>query len=52
MAREATEQVRVTPGTWKRLNQLKGPGDSFEDIISGLLDEHEDVDDTRARARP
>lgn len=42
MAREADTHVRVTEETWKRLNQMKGPGDSFDDVIQRLLDDHED----------
>lgn len=41
MAQDDTTTVRVSPETWKRLNQRKGPGDSFDDIISQLLDEAE-----------
>ncbi len=37
-----TVTVRVSEQTWKRLNQRKGPGDSFDDVIEDLLDETED----------
>lgn len=39
MGREADTHIRVTEETWKRLNQRKGPGDSFDDVITRLLDE-------------
>ena len=33
--------VKVSTDTWKRLNQRKEPGDSFDEVISKLLDEVE-----------
>jgi predicted CopG family antitoxin len=44
MGREADTHIRVTEETWKELNQRKGPGDSFEDVISRLLDEDVESD--------
>jgi predicted CopG family antitoxin len=41
MAREADNHIRVSDKTWKRLNSRKEPGDSFEDVISRLLDQTE-----------
>lgn len=38
MAVTQTRTVRVSDETWKRLNQRKEPGDSFDDVISRLLD--------------
>jgi len=35
--------VRIKTDTWKRLNDLKEPGDSFDDIIRRLLDESDDI---------
>ena len=29
--------VRVSGATWEQLNQRKSPGESFNDIIRGLL---------------
>jgi predicted CopG family antitoxin len=29
--------VRVSPETWKRLNEQKQPGDSFDDVLVRLL---------------
>jgi len=36
MARETTT-IEVTTDGWSGLNQLKGPGDSFDDVIRRLL---------------
>ena len=37
--------VRVSGETWQRLNALKThPGETFDDVIARLLDEHDDVD--------
>ena len=33
--------VKVKKDTWKQLNALKEPGDSFNDVIANLLDEDE-----------
>jgi len=41
MAREATETIRVTPENWEQLNSLKEPGDTFNDVVSKLLEEAE-----------
>lgn len=40
MAKETTT-VTVSHDTWKRLQMRKNPGDSFDDVISKLLDETE-----------
>jgi len=29
--------VKVKRNTWKQLNQMKEPGDSFDDVIAKLL---------------
>lgn len=55
MSRKADTHIRVTEETWSRLNRLKGPGDSFDDVLEELLDEHEDnaeADGGRVRVRP
>lgn len=36
MARDVTS-IEVRRSTWKELNRRKEPGDSFDDVISGLL---------------
>jgi len=45
MARNADTQIRITEETWEELNQRKGPGDAFEDVIRSLLDEDSDTAD-------
>jgi predicted CopG family antitoxin len=54
MPRKADTHIRVTEETWSRLNRLKGPGDSFNDVIEALLVREEDGDGPegeRLRAR-
>ena len=39
--------IKVKGDTWKRLNQLKEPGDSFDEVIQKLLAEDaEDAEET------
>jgi len=45
MTRQATETIRVTPENWERLNRLKKPGDTFDDVITRLLEEDEETDE-------
>jgi len=44
MSRKATETIRVTPENWEKLNSLKKPGDTFDDVISRLLEADEEAD--------
>lgn len=44
MAKEKTN-VEVSVETWRRLQFRKDPGDSFDDVISDLLDEVEMMDE-------
>jgi predicted CopG family antitoxin len=37
--------VKVKGDTWKRLNQLKEPGDSFDEVIQRLLNEGKEADE-------
>jgi len=37
----STTTMQVKEKTWKRLNALRGPGTSFDDVIQDLLDEAE-----------
>jgi len=37
--------MRVSKKTWKRLNQLKEPGDTFDDVINKLIDKQESEDE-------
>lgn len=41
MAREATEVIRVSPENWQKLNALKKPGESFNDVVTRLLEAEE-----------
>jgi predicted CopG family antitoxin len=34
--------IRVSDETWRELNQLKQPGESFEDVIVRILEERDD----------
>jgi len=34
-----TTTVEVKTATWRELNRRKDPGDSFDDVISRLLEE-------------
>ena len=36
--------VTVSRDTWKRLQMRKEPGDSFDDVISDLLEEVEEAE--------
>jgi len=36
------KHIKVSKESWIRLNQLKEPGDTFDDALKKLLDEHED----------
>jgi predicted CopG family antitoxin len=29
--------IRISRGTWQRLHDMKGPGDSFDDVLQDLL---------------
>jgi predicted CopG family antitoxin len=39
MGRNADTHIRVTETNWTRLNRLKRPGESFNDVIGRLLDQ-------------
>lgn len=41
MADDGTN-VRVSNENWKRLNSMKEPGESFDDVIGRLLDQTEE----------
>ncbi|MDF9747029.1 DUF7557 family protein [Natrinema salsiterrestre] len=42
---DETTTVTVSTETWKRLTLRKDPGDSFDDVITELLDEVEEVEE-------
>jgi len=37
---QETHAVKVTEETWRDLNSRKHPGDTFDDVITRLLDEN------------
>ena len=45
MTRKATETIRIRPETWRRLNNLKEPGDTFDDVVTKLLDDAGEIDE-------
>jgi len=52
MSRKATETIRVTPENWQRLNSLKEPGDTFNDVITRLLKAEEESEGNPPRMTP
>lgn len=38
--------VDLSESTWKRLTQRKEPGDSFDDVVTGLLNDVEQTHET------
>lgn len=44
MAEESTT-IQVSINTWQRLSFRKEPGDSFDDVITELLDKVEDLEE-------
>lgn len=45
MSSNEQQRVRVSRKTWKRLNAMKQPGDSFDDVLGRLLgDDSESAD--------
>lgn len=42
MADRDVTSIEVKRETWKALNQMREPGDSFDDIIQRLLHENDD----------
>jgi predicted CopG family antitoxin len=44
MGKSAETHIRVREGTWRRLNQRKRPGDSFDDVIDRMLNRLDNVE--------
>lgn len=44
--------AQIKKNTWARLNRLKEPGDSMDDVINRLLDEYEPVESDGGREVP
>lgn len=36
--------IRISTSTWRDLRDMKGPGDSFDDVLTELLDETEPIE--------
>lgn len=36
----ATKWIPVTEERWKALNELKGPGETYDDLLAELIQEH------------
>jgi len=44
-----TTSIRIKKDTWRRLRHRKGPGESFDDVLTEILDEFaENVDEWEA----
>jgi hypothetical protein len=39
----ATKRVALTPSTWATLSQLRKPGQTFDDTISELITDHQQL---------
>jgi len=35
-------KVRISEDNWRRLNAMKRPGDTFDDVVNRLLDANEE----------
>lgn len=40
----ADKRIAVTEDTWKRLGDLKSAGQTYDDVIDALIEEHEKVE--------
>lgn len=50
MEDDETTTIKVKGVTWRQLNRMKEPGDSFDDVIQRLLEEGEEGNPNRAVA--
>jgi len=41
--------IRLKENTWVELNKRKRPGDSFDDVIQRLLEEHDSLEEALER---
>lgn len=41
---DTVHPIKVSGETWRQLNKMKRPGDSFEDVVRRLLAEPNDAD--------
>jgi predicted CopG family antitoxin len=42
--------IRIKRETWRELHNRKTPGDSFDDVIRRVLDEHDKLTDAEGNA--
>lgn len=40
--------IKVSEENWKRLNAMKDPGDTFDDVVGRLLDQRVENDELEA----
>jgi predicted CopG family antitoxin len=38
---ESLQSLKVSPETWKVLNSMKEPGDTFDDVVSRLIEQQQ-----------
>ena len=54
MSEDNITSVQIKHNTWRTLHEMKGPGDSFDDVIQRLLTSHSgpevEADGGRVRA--
>jgi len=36
------QTIKVSEENWRKLNKRKQPGDTFDDVVGRLVDEHEE----------
>jgi len=41
MAEIANKRVALTPSTWAALSNLRNPGQTFDETVARLIDEHQ-----------
>jgi len=49
---EPTTSVRLKNDTWSRLNRMKNPGDSFDDVIGRLFEVYDEYEVDKKGSRP
>jgi len=45
MPSDDSVNIRIKEETWRELHSRKGPGDSFDDVIQRILDEHDSLEE-------
>jgi len=49
---EPTTSVRLKNDTWSRLNRVKNPGDSFDDVIGRLFEVYDECEVDKKGSSP